>query len=131
MFNSAFAHLSACDGDYYPRSLREDIDAVNALVYPAINNGAYRCAFATTQAAYEKALTPLFSCLDELEQRLDQQRYQLGQELTAADWWLFTTLLRFDPVYMDHFKCYIALPITPIFWSTLVIFTSIKALQRR
>jgi len=61
MFNSAFAHLSACDGDYYPRSLREDIDAVNALVYPAINNGAYRCAFATTQAAYEKAVN-LYRC---------------------------------------------------------------------
>ncbi|QEY31264.1 glutathione S-transferase family protein [Synechococcus sp. RSCCF101] len=105
MFNSAFDGLGAREGNYYPAAMRSAIDAVNDVVYPTINNGVYRCGFATTQAAYEEALTPLFDSLDQLEQRLTAQRYLLGSELTEADVRLFTTLLRFDPVYVGHFKC--------------------------
>lgn len=105
MFNSAFDEAGAVPGDYYPVPLREEIDALNARIYSTVNNGVYKAGFATTQAAYEEALLPLFESLDWLEQRLSQHRYILGNELTEADWRLFTTLIRFDPVYVGHFKC--------------------------
>jgi putative glutathione S-transferase len=105
MFNSAFDGVGALHGDYYPEHLRDAIDALNRRIYDTVNNGVYRCGFATTQEAYEEALGPLFDTLDWLEERLSGQRYLLGPVLTEADWRLFTTLLRFDPVYVGHFKC--------------------------
>ena len=105
MFNSAFDGIGATPGDYYPESLRAEIDAVNARVYDTLNNGVYKAGFATTQTAYEEAVVPLFETLDWLEERLSKQRYLLGTAITEADWRLFTTLVRFDPVYVGHFKC--------------------------
>jgi putative glutathione S-transferase len=105
MMNSAFDHLGAAEGDYYPPELREDIDAINARVYETVNNGVYKCGFATTQAAYEENFSPLFDTLDHIEERLSRQRYLVGNRLTEADWRLFTTLVRFDAVYYSHFKC--------------------------
>ncbi|WP_355506903.1 glutathione S-transferase family protein [Xanthomonas cannabis] len=105
MFNSAFDDVGARAGDYSPAHLREQIDAVNARVYDTVNNGVYKAGFATTQHAYEEAVTPLFASLDWLEARLGQQRYLCGDTLTEADWRLFTTLVRFDGVYVGHFKC--------------------------
>ncbi len=105
MFNSAFDQVGAKPGDYAPAELLDQIDAVNALVYDAINNGVYRAGFATEQSAYEQAVGQLFECLDQLEQRLSQQRYLIGDRITEADWRLFTTLIRFDSVYYGHFKC--------------------------
>jgi len=88
----------------YPEHLRADIDAVNAAVYQDVNNGVYRCGFATSQGAYEEAYDALFSRLVELERRLSQSRYLVGEQLTEADVRLFTTLVRFDAVYHGHFK---------------------------
>ncbi|VAW85961.1 Glutathione S-transferase, omega [hydrothermal vent metagenome] len=105
MFNSAFNSHTRVKNDYYPESLREEIDQINAFVYKNINNGVYQCGFATTQAAYEKAFEQLFSALDEVELRLSQQRYLVGSQITESDWRLFTTLVRFDAVYVSHFKC--------------------------
>ncbi|MEA5126276.1 glutathione S-transferase family protein [Xanthomonas floridensis] len=105
MFNSAFDAVGARAGDYYPERLRTQIDAINARVYDTVNNGVYKAGFATTQQAYEDAVTPLFASLDWLEARLSQQRYLCGDTLTEADWRLFTTLVRFDAVYVGHFKC--------------------------
>ena len=105
MLNSAFDALGDASLDFYPEALRAEIDAVNAFVYPNINNGVYRAGFATTQEAYEEAYNQLFNALDQIEARLDKQRYLAGDRLTEADWRLFTTLLRFDPVYVGHFKC--------------------------
>lgn len=105
MFNSAFDELGATPGDFYPKALREEIDAINAQVYDHVNNGVYKAGFATTQEAYEEAVVPLFETLDELERRLGEQRYLCGSQLTEADWRLFTTLIRFDAVYVGHFKC--------------------------
>ena len=105
MFNSAFDQVGAAAGDYYPEALRAQIDEVNERVYGNVNNGVYKAGFATTQSAYEEAVVPLFETLDWLEQRLGTRRYLCGQALTEADWRLFTTLLRFDPVYVGHFKC--------------------------
>ncbi len=105
MLNSAFDGIGATPGDYYPEQLRGEIDAVNQRVYETLNNGVYRAGFATTQAAYEAAVTPLFDTLDFLETRLSKQRYLAGAQITEADWRLFTTLVRFDPVYVGHFKC--------------------------
>ncbi len=104
MFNSAFDHLGARPGDFYPEELRDEIDAVNERVYHTLNNGVYKCGFATTQEAYEKALVALFDTLDWLEERLARQRYLVGEQMTEADWRLFTTLVRFDAVYVGHFK---------------------------
>ena len=104
MFNGAFDHLGAKPGDYYPVELREEIDAVNERVYHTVNNGVYRCGFATTQEAYEEAVVTLFETLDWLEDRLSKRRYLVGERITEADWRLFTTLLRFDAVYYSHFK---------------------------
>jgi len=105
MFNSAFDGVGAKPGDYYPEALRTDIDEVNARIYSNVNNGVYKSGFATTQEAYEEAVVPLFETLDWLEQRLSSHRYLMGETLTEADWRLFTTLIRFDPVYVGHFKC--------------------------
>lgn len=105
MFNSAFDHIGAKAGDYYPLSLQEEIDTINEFIYHNINNGVYKAGFATTQTAYDEAVTALFNALDKLEQRLSQQRYLVGSQLTEADWRLFTTLIRFDAVYVGHFKC--------------------------
>ena len=105
MFNNAFDGVGAKPGDYYPEALRTEIDEINARIYTNVNNGVYKSGFATTQAAYEEAVVPLFETLDWLEQRLSGQRYLLGDVLTEADWRLFTTLIRFDPVYVGHFKC--------------------------
>jgi len=105
MFNSEFAEFTDDRTDYYPERLRSEIDAVNALVYECVNNGVYRCGFATTQSAYERAFDRLFTALDDLETRLSRQRYLAGDAITEADWRLFTTLIRFDAVYVGHFKC--------------------------
>ena len=105
MLNSAFDHLGAIAGDYYPAALREDIDSVNARVYETVNNGVYRAGFATTQEAYDEAVVALFDTLDWLEARLDTRTWLCGEQLTEADWRLFTTLVRFDAVYHYHFKC--------------------------
>lgn len=105
MLNSAFDAWGNADLDLYPAELRAEIDAVNALVYDNVNNGVYRTGFATTQAAYEDAFDKLFATLDQLEARLTTQRYLVGERITEADWRLFTTLVRFDPVYHGHFKC--------------------------
>lgn len=105
MLNAAFDDAGASGPDFYPEALREDIDRINARVYETVNNGVYRCGFATTQDAYEEAFAALFETLDMLEQRLAGQRYLVGDRITEADWRLFTTLVRFDPVYHGHFKC--------------------------
>lgn len=105
MLNSAFDEWGDASLDFYPEALRDEIDETNAMVYPAINNGVYRAGFATTQQAYEEAFAQLFSALDKLEDRLSRQRYLTGGRITEADWRLFTTLARFDPVYVGHFKC--------------------------
>ena len=105
MFNTAFDALGATPGDYFPQALRAEIEAVNARVYRDVNNGVYRAGFATTQEAYEDAVVPLFGSLDWLEDRLAAREWLVGGQLTEADIRLFTTLVRFDPVYHGHFKC--------------------------
>jgi len=105
MLNSAFNAFTEVKTDYYPSALRAEIDRVNDLVYPNLNNGVYRAGFATSQAAYEEAARGVFATLDQLEQRLSGQRYLAGKQITEADWRLFTTLIRFDSVYFSHFKC--------------------------
>ena len=105
MLNYAFDECGALPGDYYPQHLRGAIDEINARVYDTLNNGVYKCGFATSQDAYDEAITPLFDTLDWLEDKLAGNKYLLGDELTEADWRLFTTLIRFDPVYVGHFKC--------------------------
>jgi putative glutathione S-transferase len=105
MLNSAFDGVGAAPGDYYPAPLRSEIDALNARIYDTVNNGVYKAGFATTQEAYEAAIGPLFETLDWLEDRLGSQRFLTGDQPTEADWRLFTTLVRFDPVYVGHFKC--------------------------
>lgn len=105
MLNSALDEWGDASLDFYPEALRTEIDAINAVIYPSVNNGVYRAGFATTQAAYEEAFRELFATLDTLEERLGRQRYLVGDRLTEADWRLFTTLVRFDPVYVGHFKC--------------------------
>jgi len=104
MFNSAFNEFTPVKTDYYPEDLLEEINLINANIYQNLNNGVYRCGFATTQEAYQAAFTRLFECLNELESRLSKQRYLLGETITEADWRLFTTLVRFDAVYFSHFK---------------------------
>ena len=105
MMNSAFDEIGAAPGDLYPQALSTEIDGVNARVYDAVNNGVYKAGFATTQEAYDEAVIPLFETLDWLEDRLAHKRYIIGNIITEADWRLFTTLVRFDPVYVGHFKC--------------------------
>lgn len=105
MLNTAFDEFGDASLDFYPEALAAEIDALNDFIYPNINNGVYRAGFATQQDAYEEAFKQLFAALDTLEDRLSRQRYLTGSSLTEADWRLFTTLLRFDPVYVGHFKC--------------------------
>lgn len=105
MLNSAFDGIGARLGDYYPAELRSKIDALNELIYPKVNNGVYRAGFATSQHAYDEAVRELFDTLATLEQRLADNRYLLGNTLTEADLRLWTTLARFDAVYVTHFKC--------------------------
>lgn len=105
MFNSAFDGVTGNTLDFWPEAQRGAIEEVNARVYDTVNNGVYKAGFATTQAAYDEAIGPLFDSLDWLEKRLANSRYLMGDALTEADWRLFTTLVRFDPVYHGHFKC--------------------------
>jgi glutathionyl-hydroquinone reductase len=105
MFNSAFDRVGAKPGDYYPQNLRPQIDELNTRVYTDVNNGVYRCGFASTQAAYDEAIVLLFTTLDYLDSHLATRRFLFGDSLTEADWRLFVTLLRFDPVYVGLFKC--------------------------
>ena len=106
MLNSEFNEWATADGgDLYPEAIREEIDAVNAEVYESVNNGVYRCGFAATQEAYDSAYEKLFAALDQLESRLADRRFLMGNARSEADWRLFTTLVRFDPVYVGHFKC--------------------------
>lgn len=103
--NGAFDGFASSHHDFYPEALRAEIDALNAEVYADVNNGVYKCGFATTQEAYEEAFAALFTTLDRLEERLDGQQWLVGGQETEADWRLFTTLVRFDAVYHYHFKC--------------------------
>ena len=105
MFNSAFNGITGNTDDYWPEAERDAIEEVNARIYDTLNNGVYKSGFATTQSAYEAAVYPLFDTLDWLEDRLSKNRYLMGDQVTEADWRLFTTLIRFDPVYHLHFKC--------------------------
>src|SRR5579864_2792925 len=105
MLNSAFEAFTNLHTDYYPAELRGEIDRINDLVYPTVNNGVYRAGFATSQDAYEEAARGIFATFDQLEERLSHQRYLAGRQITEADWRLFTTLVRFDAVYYSHFKC--------------------------
>ena len=105
MLNSAFDGITGDSQDFWPEVLRGEIEAVNERVYETVNNGVYRAGFATSQQAYDEAVTALFESLDWLEERLARQRYLVGDRVTEADWRLFTTLARFDPVYHGHFKC--------------------------
>ncbi len=105
MLNSAFDKAGATDVNFLPKALLTEIDTINEFVYSAVNNGVYKAGFATTEAAYKEAVVTLFDTLDTLEARLADQRYLLGDTITEADWRLFTTLVRFDAVYVGHFKC--------------------------
>lgn len=105
MFNSAFDEVGALAGDFSPAELLAEIDELNEFIYPTINNGVYRAGFATTQEAYDEAVVEVFDALDTLEARLENRRYLTGNTITEADWRLFTTLVRFDAVYVGHFKC--------------------------
>lgn len=105
IMNGAWNHLTDNHADYYPEALRSEIDEVNQFVYRKINNGVYRCGFATRQQAYESAFDSLFAALDEIDARLAKQAYLVGDSLTEADIRLYTTLVRFDAVYFGHFKC--------------------------
>ncbi|SDF65496.1 glutathione S-transferase family protein [Dyella sp. 333MFSha] len=118
MFNDAFDGVGARRGDYYPQDLRAEIDGYNARIYDTLNNGVYKAGFAGSQDAYEEAIVPLFDTLDWLEMHLSDRRYLCGDRLTEADWRLFTTLLRFDPVYHGHFKCNLRRLIDyPVLWA--------------
>ena len=105
MLNTAFDDIGATPVDFYPEAQRKEIDELNDFIYPNLNNGVYMAGFATTQEAYEEAVNKVFNALDVLEERLVTRRYLVGAEITEADWRLFTTLVRFDPVYVGHFKC--------------------------
>ncbi|MEM9124490.1 MAG: glutathione S-transferase family protein, partial [Pseudomonadota bacterium] len=105
MFNSAFDANTGNTDDYWPEAMRDEIEEINGRIYSDVNNGVYKSGFATSQQAYDAAVQPLFETLDWLEDRLSQNRYMMGARMTEADWRLFTTLIRFDPVYHLHFKC--------------------------
>jgi putative glutathione S-transferase len=105
MMNSAFNHITGNTDDYWPQSKRPAIEPLNARIYDTVNNGVYKSGFATTQAAYDAAVHPLFDSLDWIEGILASKRYLTGDTITEADWRLFTTLVRFDLVYHQHFKC--------------------------
>ena len=105
MFNSAFDHITGNELDFWPVEMRDEIEIVNLDIYENINNGVYRTGFAGTTEAYEESVTKLFDALDRMEARLIDNRYLMGDRLTEADWRFFATLIRFDPVYVGHFKC--------------------------
>ena len=105
MFNSAFNDIGANELDFYPKALQKEIDSINERIYHDVNNGVYKAGFATTQSAYEHAVEKLFDTLSWLNNILSQQKYLVGEQVTEADWRLFTTLIRFDAVYHGHFKC--------------------------
>ena len=105
MFNSSFNELTGNHEDYYPIEHQQEIDEWNDLIYRTFNNGVYRCGFATTQTAYAESFVELFETLDRIEEHLADNTYLCGSKLTEADWRLFPTLIRFDPVYHGHFKC--------------------------
>src|SRR5260370_34704100 len=105
MLNSELNGITGDKADFYPLALRAEIDAINERVYHNVNNGAYRCGFAKSQAAYEEAYDGLFATLDELEERLSRQRYLVGHQITEADWRLFPSLGRFAVAYFSIFKC--------------------------
>jgi putative glutathione S-transferase len=105
MFNQAFNRFTDSPIDLYPEDLQQKIDELNAFIYENVNNGVYRAGFATSQPAYEQAVTKLFDALDQMEKRLSTQRYLFGQRIVETDWRLFVTLIRFDAVYYGHFKC--------------------------
>ena len=106
MLNTAFDGIGADTSvDLYPAPLRDEIDRINSVVYDTVNNGVYKSGFATTQQAYEDAVAAVFATLDDLDERLGRQRYLAGDRMTEADWRLFTTLVRFDAIYVGHFKC--------------------------
>ncbi|KGA37207.1 glutathione S-transferase family protein [Pectobacterium odoriferum] len=105
MLNSAFDGVGATAGDYYPEALRSQIDELNGWIYDKVNNGVYKAGFATSQSAYDESATTVFAALSDLESILAKQRYLTGEQLTEADLRLWTTLIRFDPVYHTHFKC--------------------------
>ena len=105
MFNSAFDGLTGNDKDYWPEPMRDAIEEVNQYIYHNINNGVYKAGFATRSEIYIAAVNDLFDALDRMEERLSSKRYLMGDKLTEADWRFFTTLVRFDPVYVGHFKC--------------------------
>ncbi len=105
LFNSAFNELTGNTDDYFPVELRDEIETVNSRIYDTINNGVHKAGFATSQQAYNLTYYELFDSLDWLEDRLSKQRYLVGEQITEADWRLFTTLIRFDAVYHGHFKC--------------------------
>jgi putative glutathione S-transferase len=105
MLNSEFDAIGGDGADFYPEPLRAEIDTINEWVYRTVNNGVYRAGFATTQEAYNEAVAALFDSLDAIDERLGRRRYLAGEQITEADWRLFTTLVRFDAVYVGHFKC--------------------------
>lgn len=105
MFNSEFNHLTDNQQDFYPKAYQTKIDEINDFIYPNINNGVYRCGFATSQKAYEQAFNELFAALDKVNEILTINKFLIGDHITEADWRLFTTLVRFDAVYVGHFKC--------------------------
>jgi putative glutathione S-transferase len=105
IFNNSFNSITGNEDDYYPQELQHDINKINDYIYEKINNGVYRCGFATSQQAYEEAYDVLFDALDQMETILQTKRYLLGDKITEADLRLYTTLIRFDEVYYSHFKC--------------------------
>ena len=105
MFNTAFDEVGASEGDFYPESQREEIDAINEKIYHGLNNGVYKAGFATDQNVYREAVDGVFQTLDFMEELLTRRRYLAGSTMTEADWRAFTTLIRFDAVYVGHFKC--------------------------
>lgn len=105
MFNSSFNQLTGNDTDFYPAHLQDEIDTVNERIYESVNNGVYRAGFATTQKAYDSAVTDLFDTLDWLDDHFADRQWLVGEQATEADWRLFPTLVRFDAVYHGHFKC--------------------------
>ena len=105
MFDTQFEAYAKNDVDFYPEKLQSAIDEIADAIYQPINNGVYKAGFATTQSAYDEAVTELFANLDHWESVLAKQRYLAGDRITEADWFMFTTLLRFDAVYYVHFKC--------------------------
>ncbi len=105
MLDSAFDAAGATGPVLYPPELKDEIDALNARIYETVNNGVYRCGFATSQGAYDEAIAPLFETLDFLDDVLSRRRYLTGDRITEADWRLFPTLARFDLAYVGNFKC--------------------------